>query len=334
MPFSLYRKFAFFILAAFLLASCISQKSSVATKPKSVQNDLIDYGKKYLHKPYRYAGKGPNSFDCSGFTSFVFKEFGYSLNSSSAGQAAQAETVKRKEDLQVGDLVFFEGRSRNGIVGHVGIVSEVKHNGKFKFLHASTNYGVIFSASDEPYYKARYLRGGRVLKDIEPKKKKEVEPNEKILLAQHIPDKPAKMDATQSFSVKKNDNGAENNFTKTEKQTTTHVRNADGTISVHVKRQTSEKVSIEPEQAMKPKKNEKSDDEKSQEKSEIRQTAIVSAEESTLPAPIRTTHVVKVGETLFSISKKHKCTVEQLQKWNPEVEDNIIYAGDKLTIYR
>lgn len=334
MLFSSYRKFAFFILAAFLFASCISQKSSVTTKPKTAQNEIIDYGKKYLHRPYRYAGKGPNSFDCSGFTSFVFKEFGYNLSHSSAGQAEQVKTIKRQEDLQVGDLVFFEGRSHNGKVGHVGIVSDVKRNGKFKFLHASTNYGVIFSGSDEPYYKARYLRGGRVLKDIESNKKIEVEPKQKVFLAQHIPDKSAKMDAAKGFSVKKNDNRAENNFTKAEKQTTTHVRNADGTVSVHVKRQSNEGISVKSEQAMKLKKNEKPDDDKSQEKSKIRQTAIVLPEESALPAPIRTTHVVKPGETLFSISKKHKCTVKQLQEWNPEIENNIIHAGNRLNIYQ
>lgn len=333
MLFSSYHKLVLFIFTAFLLASCISQKSSVATKSKSVQSDVIDYGKKYLHKPYRYAGKGPSSFDCSGFTSFVFKEFGYNLSSSSAGQAEQVEAVTRKEDLQVGDLVFFEGRSQNGRVGHVGIVSDVKRNGKFKFLHASTNYGVINSASDEPYYKARYLRGGRVLKNIETKKREEIEPSEKVFLAQYIPDKPDKKDAA-SFSVKKDDNKTENNFRKAEEQTITHVRNADGTVSVHVKRKSDEEAAVASEQAMKPKKSEESDEEKSRKRSEVRQTAIVLDEESILPAPTRRTHVVKPGETLFSISKKNKCSVDQLQKWNPEIENNVIHAGYKLTIYQ
>ena len=63
------------------------------------------------------------------------------------------------------DLVFFEGQKRNGKVGHVGIVTEIGSGGEFKFIHASTNNGVIISASTEPYYASRYLRGGRVLKE-------------------------------------------------------------------------------------------------------------------------------------------------------------------------
>lgn len=329
------RKAAFFLFTAFLLASCISQKRSVTTKPQTQQHEVIEYGKKYLHKPYRYAGKGPGSFDCSGFTSFVFKEFGYNLNSSSSGQAEQVPAVRRKEDLQVGDLVFFEGRNHNGRVGHVGIVSDVKRNGKFKFLHASTNYGVIFSSSEEPYYKARYLRGGRVLRNIEPRKKKE-EPEEKVFLAQNIPDKTTKISAL-GYSEKKNDSNPENNLTKAEKQTTRHVRNADGTVSVHIETQSTEELSVHPEQTSKPKKSsspEKEEQDKSQKKSEIRQAAILLSQETIPPAQTTKTHVVKPGETLFSISRKHKCTVPELQKWNPEIENNVIQAGDKLNIYQ
>src|SRR5690554_6422813 len=124
-----YYKLIVFVITGFLLASCVSQKSAIAHKQRSEQDNIIEYGKKFLYKPYRYAVKGPNSFDCSGFTSFVFKEFGYKLNPSSAGQSQQGKTIRRKDDLQVGDLFFFEGRSHNGRVGHVGIVSEVRRNG-------------------------------------------------------------------------------------------------------------------------------------------------------------------------------------------------------------
>ena len=71
--------------------------------------------------------------------------------------------LAKKEDLAIGDLVFFEGRSRNGRVGHVGIVTEIYPNNNFKFIHSSTTNGVIISSSTEPYYSSRYLRGGRVI---------------------------------------------------------------------------------------------------------------------------------------------------------------------------
>src|SRR5690554_902240 len=151
-------------LIALTLASCGIGKSTLPSKNRSnIQDEVLSYSKKYIGKPYRYSGKGPNSFDCSGFTSFVFKNFGYKLNSSSSGQDRQFPTVAKKEDLTIGDLVFFEGRSRNGRVGHVGIVTEIYPNNNFKFIHSSTTSGVIISSSTEPYYSSRYLRGGRVL---------------------------------------------------------------------------------------------------------------------------------------------------------------------------
>src|SRR5690554_527737 len=148
-----------------ILASCGAGKTSLSRKRSTtaLQKEVLDYSNKFLGKPYRYAGKGPNSFDCSGFTSFVFKQFGYKLNSSSDGQDRQFPTIAQKEKLNKGDLVFFEGQRRNGRVGHVGIVTETYSNGEFRFIHASTTSGVIISVSTEPYYSARYLRGGRVL---------------------------------------------------------------------------------------------------------------------------------------------------------------------------
>ena len=121
------------------MVSCGVRKQSVSpiSKTDGAQSEIIDYGMKHLNKPYRYAGKGPSSFDCSGFTSFVFKEFGYRLSTSSSGQAKQVPSINRKEDLRVGDLVFFEGRAHNGRVGHVGIVKEV-----FLFVKQKTAYEI------------------------------------------------------------------------------------------------------------------------------------------------------------------------------------------------
>ncbi len=173
----MYKKIAFLLLITTLLASCGVGRNTVSSKKNaSIQDELIAYGRGYLGKPYRYAGKGPNAFDCSGYTAFVFKKFGYQLNASSSGQDRQVPSIDRKQDLTKGDLVFFEGRTRNGRVGHVGIVTHVKPNGEFDFIHASTVSGVIISQSTEPYYAARYLRGGRVIEDGAFPKDAEEEP--------------------------------------------------------------------------------------------------------------------------------------------------------------
>ena len=102
----------------------------------SLQDSVINFGMRFLSTSYRYGGTSTRGFDCSGFTSHVYNQFGYSLERSSRDQARQFPAVSKK-DLQTGDLVFFEGRSQNGNVGHVGIVTERKANGEFNFLHAS-----------------------------------------------------------------------------------------------------------------------------------------------------------------------------------------------------
>lgn len=327
MPYKLHCKIIIFAFAVFLFASCVSQRGSVTRKQSTEQDNIIEYGKKFLYKPYSFSGKGPHSFDCSGFTSYVFKEFGYKLNSSSAGQSQQGKTIRRKEELQVGDLVFFEGRSHNGKVGHVGIVSELKRNGKFKFLHASTQHGVIFSSSDEPYYEARYLRGGRVLKD-EPKQNKKS--NQQQISNTNI----VRNNTTNSSQSK----AINDTPPVTSQQTSTNLTNNEsGTIAIHSRPAVNgneKDITITTDTANKPLIKNKTEDKEKKEPELKKQNATIISEESILPPPVRTSHVVKPGETLFSISKKYRCSVDKLQAWNPTVEDNIIKVGDTLKIHQ
>ena len=74
---------------------------------------------KYLGCDYVYGGSSPKGFDCSGFTSYVYKKFGYNLSRSSGGQANDGTKVN-KADLQPGDLVIYKNQSLTRI-GHVGI---------------------------------------------------------------------------------------------------------------------------------------------------------------------------------------------------------------------
>ena len=298
-------RFLFFAFVAFALASCASKKGAVVKRNMSLQNDVVDYSKKYLNKPYQYAGKGPNAFDCSGYTSFVFKQFGYNLNASSAGQANQGVTIRRKEELEIGDLVFFEGSRHDSRVGHVGIVSDIGHNGKFNFIHASTSNGVIITSSEEPYYKARYLRGSRILKDVSKKAESQESSNQ-------------------------------DNYIKSQDHITYQETN-EGFVTIQ--KGTSKPLeggaAVSTEQPSKPKKNKKEeDDDKQSDNGKIRQFAITTTEETILPTSIHISHKVKPGETLFSISQKHNCSVEQLKKWNPKIVNNDIRAGDVINIHQ
>lgn len=123
---------------------------------------ILDYANSFIGTRYRRGSSSPKGFDCSGFTSYVFKNFGYQLTRSSSSQVSDGTPVAKNE-LQPGDLVFFNGRAVGKRVGHVGIVTEVKEDGKFKFIHSSNGKGVIVSSSEEAYYKRRYVGASRVV---------------------------------------------------------------------------------------------------------------------------------------------------------------------------
>jgi peptidoglycan DL-endopeptidase CwlO len=99
-----------------------------------------------LGAPYSWGSSGPNAFDCSGLTSWAFKQAGISIPRTSAAQSTFGTPVA-KGDLQPGDLVFFYKP-----VSHVGI-----YMGGGKILHASTS-GEPVKVSDMdsfPYSGAR-----------------------------------------------------------------------------------------------------------------------------------------------------------------------------------
>jgi len=132
------------------------------TNQISITDSIINFGKKFLHKPYHYRPNDQIRFDCSGFASYVYSNFGYKLKRSSAEQAEQVEKVDLSE-LKTGDLVFYSGRRKSSRVGHVGIVVSTKENGKFDFIHSSVQSGIVISSSDEAYYSGRYIKAGRVI---------------------------------------------------------------------------------------------------------------------------------------------------------------------------
>jgi poly-gamma-glutamate capsule biosynthesis protein CapA/YwtB (metallophosphatase superfamily)/cell wall-associated NlpC family hydrolase len=135
---------------------------SADQKKEFLARNIIEYSKKYLNRPYRRGTKGPNTFDCSGFTHHVFKHFGYELNAGCSSQIRQGMRIK-KEELKTGDLIFFKGRNAgSGRVGHVGIVIS-NDNGKISFIHACRRGVIIEELEKSAYYKPRYVTGLRVI---------------------------------------------------------------------------------------------------------------------------------------------------------------------------
>ena len=108
-----------------------------------------------LGSPYKWGGTTTDGFDCSGFTMYVFQKAGVKLPHQSKAQAEMGQAVK-KEDLQPGDLVFFNTSGQG--ISHVGI-----YLGDNVFIHSATDKGVIKSSLNEPYYAERYVTARRVL---------------------------------------------------------------------------------------------------------------------------------------------------------------------------
>lgn len=120
--------------------------------------ELVEFAKGYLGCPYVYGGSGPDTFDCSGFTMYVYDNFGISLTHSAIAQS-QVGTYVAKEDLQPGDLVFFLEYETMDEIGHVGI-----YIGDGNFIHASsgTGYCVKISTLLSGSYDIRYDTARRV----------------------------------------------------------------------------------------------------------------------------------------------------------------------------
>ena len=117
---------------------------------------VVETAKKYLRAKYVYGASGPNSFDCSGFTSYVFKLHGVSLSRTAKGQYSNGTAVSRA-NLQPGDLVMF-GPSASGI-NHVGI-----YIGGGKIIHAENpSSGVTIDTINSGYYNKNYVGARRVI---------------------------------------------------------------------------------------------------------------------------------------------------------------------------
>ncbi len=127
-------------------------------------NSLMDEAMTHIGARYRRGSKGPKAFDCSGFTSYVFKQMGETnIGCSSREQYARNMPVKRSE-MKRGDLVFFSSPNSGRGVGHVGIVVDVDPVTRtFNFIHASTSEGVKISNSSEGFYARRFIGVRRVL---------------------------------------------------------------------------------------------------------------------------------------------------------------------------
>ena len=134
-----------------------TEPDATETASSDLGAQIVAYAEEYLGTPYVLGGNGPNQFDCSGFTKYVYSHFGYTLNRTATDQLQNGVSVS-KDELQPGDLVFFKYRTSKP-VSHVGI-----YIGNGEFIHASTNrYVVQIDQMESGHYANVYVYARRII---------------------------------------------------------------------------------------------------------------------------------------------------------------------------
>jgi lipoprotein Spr len=126
------------------------------TTLESLNNDaLYQMIDPWIGVPYRYGGKDSTGIDCSFFSGIIYQNmYGITLPRTSKEQSERV-TVLETDEWKEGDLLFFKTGGKQ--ISHVGI-----YLGNGKFVHASTIKGVTIDNLDFPYYKKRFVFGGRI----------------------------------------------------------------------------------------------------------------------------------------------------------------------------
>ncbi len=128
-----------------------SKKES--SKEQKLRNEIAQHAQKYVGAKYKYAGKSPNGFDCSGFTGYVFEKFEINLSSSSQAQSTLGKKIPLNK-AQSGDLLFF---GKRGKINHVALILSNSKDG-IEVIHSTSSSGVMVqNVSESDYWKPRIL---------------------------------------------------------------------------------------------------------------------------------------------------------------------------------
>lgn len=138
----------------------IANEEITEESPKKIKNEIIDYAKTFQGTRYKFGGTTKAGMDCSGLVFTAFQTQNITLPRISREMATKGILISYK-DIEEGDLVFFK-TSRKNTITHVGLVVESKR-GEVKFIHSTTQAGVIISSLDEDYWKKAFVEVRRVI---------------------------------------------------------------------------------------------------------------------------------------------------------------------------
>jgi cell wall-associated NlpC family hydrolase len=163
-----FSSLVFFVGLVCFIAACSSKRSTTSasaptlSKAAKTRQLIIKEAEKHKGVPYKYAGKDPKGFDCSGFTYYIYKKHDILLSSSSGAQSKQGQEIPISK-AQNGDLLFFGPDGRNGRIQHVGIVYKNTSEGLY-MIHSSSKRGIVIdNVSASKYWKPKLLFARKVL---------------------------------------------------------------------------------------------------------------------------------------------------------------------------
>ena len=133
-----------------------ASSSSGSASGSGTATDIANFAMSFVGYSYVWGGTSPSTgFDCSGLMYYVLTQYGYSMKRVANDQLTQGTAISR-DDLQVGDLVFF---GYGSYANHVGM-----YIGNGNFVHASTpSTGVRVNSLNETYYNTRYIGARRII---------------------------------------------------------------------------------------------------------------------------------------------------------------------------
>ena len=132
-----------------------SEHTNIDNTKEMQTKKAIEIAKSYIGGKYVWGATGPDAFDCSGFTQYIYKHaYGKNIPRVSYEQAKFGQKVNRDE-LQPGDLIFFDTMNK-GRVSHVGF-----YIGNNRFIHAASSKSGIIESELSGYYAKKYLGARR-----------------------------------------------------------------------------------------------------------------------------------------------------------------------------
>ena len=334
----------------FLMMAQEAPVKAVAHKTVKVPCERIDsvinFSKTKLGCKYKYAGNGPDVFDCSGFTMFVYSHFGVELPHGSSSQYLLGRKVKR-QDIRPGDLLFF---NRSKGIGHVAMATAVDTNGKVTFIHASTyRTGVKIDYLESEHYNNTFVGARRIFECLDDSTYQLAYSDEEVAAMERatVTVQPttdsyyyhkvkrgetlssiARKYGTNVVSIKswnnlRSDNIREGQALKIYRKSPTPVTTASVTVETEPVKVETAPVTVETEPV----------------KVEAAPVTVETKPVKVEVAPITVEtepewiyHTIAKGESLYSIARKHNTTVDKIQQWNNLTSPDKIAAGQKLKI--